>query len=89
MRTLLLLTLNFLESGLTFAIIYLSGNYLNVQMLMPIDAIYYSFVTSATIGYGDIYPITVIGKKIALIQIFCSISYIVLFFNFFSSKANH
>lgn len=88
MRTLLLLTLNFLESGLTFAIIYLSGNYLNVNLVNALDAIYYSFVTSATIGYGDFYPVTDIGKKIVIIQIFCSVSFIVLFFNFFSGKAN-
>lgn len=87
MRTLLLLVFNFLESGLSFAVIYMSGNYLNIP-LTSIDAIYYSFVTSATIGYGEIHPVTTIGKEIVTIQIFCSIAFLVLFFNFFSGKTS-
>lgn len=89
MRTLLLLIFNFFESALTFAVIYISGNYLNVVLQVPLDAIYYSFVTSATIGFGDIHPVTSTGKLIAIIQIISSVSFIVLFFNFFSGKANH
>ncbi len=88
MRTLLLLTFNFFESGLTFAVIYIAGNYLNIDLRSVVDAIYFSFVTSATIGYGDVYPINHSGKIIAVIQILCSVSFIVLFFNFFSGKAH-
>ena len=86
-RTLLMLVFNFIESGLSFAVIYMSGDYMNVN-LHYIDAIYYSFVTSATIGYGDIHPVTYFGKIISTIQIFCSISFFVLFFNFFSGRAH-
>ncbi|MEO5911472.1 MAG: potassium channel family protein [Pelobium sp.] len=88
MRTLLLLTFNFFESGLTFAVIYIAGNYLNIDLRSTVDAIYFSFVTSATIGYGDVYPINHTGKIITVVQILCSVSFIVLFFNFFSGKAN-
>jgi len=88
MRTLLLLIINFLETCFTFALIYLSGRYLNINPNEVMDAIYYSFVTSATIGYGDIYPISIQGKMIVVLQILSSISFIVLFFNFFSNKAN-
>ncbi len=87
MRTLLLLVFNFVESGFTFAVIYMSGNYLNIPLHI-IDAVYYSFVTSATIGYGDIHPITTIGKVIVTTQIFSSVAFLVLFFNFFSGKTN-
>jgi hypothetical protein len=87
MRTLLLLVFNFVESGLSFAVIYMSGNYLNIQPT-SLDAIYYSFVTSATIGYGDIHPITSLGKAIVTTQIFCSVTFLVLFFNFFSGKTS-
>ena len=65
----------------------MSGNYLNIP-IHSIDAIYYSFVTSATIGYGEIHPVTTIGKEIVTIQIFCSIAFLVLFFNFFSGKTS-
>lgn len=56
-RNLLLLQLNFLESNLGFAILYLSRNCLEAskgQIIANIDAVYFSFVTSATVGYGDI-----------------------------------
>lgn len=88
MRTLLLLIFNFFESGLTFAMVYIAGNYLNEPLHTAIDAIYYSFVTSATVGFGDLHPINQVGKLIAVVQILSSVSFIVLFFNFFSGKAH-
>lgn len=88
MRTLMLLIINFLESSFTFAVIYLSGNYLNIKPDEVLDAVYYSFVTSATIGYGDIFPNTSQGKITVILQILSSVSFIVLFFNFFSGKAH-
>lgn len=87
-RSLLLLIMNFLESALSFAVIYISGNYLNIELSGTVDAIYYSIATSATVGYGDIFPITKMGKIIATFQMIGSVSFIVLFFNFFSGKAN-
>lgn len=87
LRTLLLMGFNFLESGLSFAVIYMTGDYLNTS-LHVIDAIYYSFVTSATIGYGEIHPITAFGKMIVTFQIFSSVAFLVLFFNFFSGRSN-
>jgi hypothetical protein len=88
MRTLLLLIFNFFESGLTFAMIYIAGNYLNQPLNSVVDAVYYSFVTSATVGFGDLHPINQMGKMIAVVQILSSVSFIVLFFNFFSGKAH-
>lgn len=88
MRTLLLLVFNFFESGLTFAVIYIAGNYLNIPLKDTVDAIYFSFVTSATIGYGDIHPVNETWKLIVTTQIFSSISFLVLFFNFFSGRAH-
>lgn len=87
-RTLLLLIFNFVESGLSFAVIYMAGNYLSAPLKDAFDAIYFSVVTSATVGYGDFYPITKMGKIITTMQILCSISFIVLFFNFFSGASN-
>ncbi|MBU2046060.1 MAG: potassium channel family protein, partial [Bacteroidetes bacterium] len=53
-----------------------------------IDAIYFSFITSSTVGYGDIHPISDVGKILSIVQIFSSISFLVLFFNFFSGKSS-
>ncbi|MBU1374017.1 MAG: potassium channel family protein [Bacteroidetes bacterium] len=87
-RTLLMLVLNFFESGLTFAVIYIAGDFLNIPIESAIDAIYFSFITSSTVGYGDIHPISDVGKILSIVQIFSSISFLVLFFNFFSGKSS-
>ncbi|MBU2269079.1 MAG: potassium channel family protein, partial [Bacteroidetes bacterium] len=86
--TLLMLVLNFFESGLTFAVIYIAGDFLNIPIESAIDAIYFSFITSSTVGYGDIHPISDVGKILSIVQIFSSISFLVLFFNFFSGKSS-
>lgn len=87
-RTLLLLIFNFVESAFAFAVIYIAGNYLNAPLTDVIDAVYFSLITSATVGFGDLHPITKMGKCITIVQVLCSVSFIVLFFNFFSGEAN-
>lgn len=85
-RSILLLFFNYVEVILAFAVIYSGGNYLNITLNHYIDAIYFSTVCGATIGFGDIYPVTTSGKLIVICQTFTSLSFIVLFFNYFGSK---
>ena len=85
-RSVLLLYLNYLEIVFAFAVIYGGLNLLNGNAKSVIDYIYFSFVTSATIGYGDIYPITDLGKVVVGFQSIVFLVFIVLFLNFFSSK---
>lgn len=85
-RILLLLFINFLEVVFSFGVLYASGDYLNKPLVDYIDAIYFSLMTSATIGYGDIHPINANGKLISIAQSLSTLAYLVLFFNFFSSK---
>lgn len=87
-RSLLLLFLNYLEVVLAFAVIYASGHYLNVPFQSFLDAIYFSLITGSTIGFGDFYPVTSFGKVVVMCQTLTSVSFIVLFFNFFGSKIN-
>jgi voltage-gated potassium channel len=37
------------------------------------DALYFGIVTVATVGYGDIHPITAIGKLLAMLLIICGV----------------
>ncbi|MXV49770.1 two pore domain potassium channel family protein [Pedobacter sp. HMF7647] len=84
-RSLLLLFINFLEVIFSFAVLYRSGNYFN-ETLNNMDAVYFSLMTGVTIGYGDIHPVTTIGKILTMSQGITSLSFLVLFFNFFNSK---
>ncbi|WP_310560716.1 potassium channel family protein [Flavobacterium sp.] len=85
-RSMLLLFLNYVEIILAFAVLYSCGNYLNKPFDYWFDAVYFSTITSSTIGYGDFYPITTIGKILASIQALLFLFFVVLFLNFFSAK---
>ena len=85
-RSMLLLFFNYLESVLAFAVFYRTGNYLNAPLNNWFDAVYYSFVTSSTIGYGEYYPIATEGKIFTILQVFLFLFFVILFLNFFSSK---
>lgn len=85
-RSVLLLYFNYLEIVLAFAVIYGGLDLLSENADSIIDYIYFSFITSSTIGYGDIYPITDLGKVVVGFQSIVFLIFIVLFLNFFSSK---
>lgn len=85
-RSVLLLFLNYVEVVMAYAVIYASGNHMNLPFHTYLDAIYFSAVSGATIGFGDIHPITQFGKAVVICQTFTSLSFLVLFFNFFGSK---
>lgn len=82
-RSLILLFFNFLEVIASFAVIYAAGNYLNHPINDGIEALYFSFITGATIGYGDYHPITESGKILVIMQIITTLTFLILFFNFF------
>lgn len=42
------------------------------------DAVYWSTVSLTTVGYGDIYPITVLGRTVAMISSFFGIAIVAL-----------
>lgn len=85
-RSMLLLFLNYIEIVFDFAVIYSKSNYLNKEFGHWYDAIYFSIVSSATIGYGDFYPITLNGKIFVCLQSMIALIFVVLFLNFFNNK---
>ena len=85
-RTTLLLFLNYIEVVLSFAVVYASRPMLNKSFSDWTEAIYFSMVTSNTIGFGDIYPVTPYGRLLVILQTLFYLSYIVLVINFFSVR---
>jgi voltage-gated potassium channel Kch len=51
------------------------------------DAVYFSVVTLTTIGYGDLYPVTFVGKLFTIFYVFIGIGLIFLFINKVASNA--
>jgi hypothetical protein len=85
-RSMLLLFFNYFEVIISFAVFYTLGNNTNIPFAHWSDAIYFSLMTSNTIGYGDYFPVTTYGKFLASVQAMFFLSFVVLFLNFFSTK---
>lgn len=94
-RTILLVLLNFLEVNITFASIYEMlertrpgsiGTGPTTSVAEPLTALYFSFITAGTIGYGDIYPISPLARLLVLGQITLSFIFVVLFISFFTGR---
>lgn len=60
--------------SITFSMIaFASVVYHYVEGWRWIDAVYFSVITVATVGYGDIAPQTDIGKLFTILYIFCGL----------------
>lgn len=86
-RSIILLFFNFIEVIASFGVIYAAGNYLNQAIQSWVDALYFSFITGVTIGYGDFYPVSEQGKILVMIQILSTMAFLFLFFNFFGPRS--
>jgi hypothetical protein len=85
-RSMLLLFFNYLEIIFDFAVIYSIGGFFNKPFQAWFDPIYFSFITSASIGYGDYFPVTPLGKLVVSGHSVVFLIFVVVFLNFFSSK---
>jgi hypothetical protein len=85
-RSMLLLFFNYMEIVFSFAVLYTHGENMNKPFNHWFDAVYFSIVSSNSIGFGDYYPITTFGKILVSIQAMFFLSFVVLFLNFFSTK---
>ncbi|MEC5165380.1 hypothetical protein RCH18_001108 [Flavobacterium sp. PL11] len=85
-RSMLLLFFNYIEIAFEFATFYSVGNYLNKEFTHWFDPIYFSIVTSSSIGYGDLYPVNPIGKFLVTTQFLTIFIFCCPFFEFFLYK---
>lgn len=85
-RSILLLFLNYMEIVFTYSVLYSHGNYLNRGFDNWFDAVYFSTITASSVGYGDYFPVTSIGKFLVSTQALLSLFFVVLFLNFFSTR---
>ena len=87
-RSKILIFLNYLEVVFTFGLIHAAGNYFNQPFAHWSDALYASFMITSTIGFGEYYPISGMGKLVVSLQSLFYLSYIALFISFFSLGGN-
>jgi voltage-gated potassium channel len=85
-RTIILIFLNYIEITLNFAVLYSHSNYLNHAFKNNLEAVYFSFVTTATIGYGDFSPNTSFGQLLVICQSIFFFIFLGIFLNFFASR---
>ena len=85
-RSMLLLFLNYIEIVSAFAVLYTLGDNMNHPFTHWFDAVYFSVITSNSLGYGDYHPVSLFGKVLASIQTMFFLSFLVLFINFFSNN---
>jgi len=85
-RSMLMLFFNYLEIVVSFGVLYTLGDNMNKPFHHWFDPIYFSIVSSNSIGFGDYYPITIYGKFLVSLQAMFFLSFVVLFLNFFSTK---
>jgi Ion channel len=88
-RNILMLFFNYLEISFSFAVIYAGLHLLGDKPQSIVDYIYFSIVTSTTIGYGDILPATHLAKMLVCMQAIMVVAFVVLFLNFFGSKVEN
>lgn len=85
-RNLLLLLFNYLEICFCYAVIYGTQHLLKGDITGYVDYLYFSVVTSTTIGYGDIAPASNFAKMVVSSQAILSLAFVGIFLNYFGSK---
>lgn len=83
------LGLNLLEITLAFCVLYFNFHAIGtwgVPTSSIVDIFYFSLVTFATVGYGDILPLNQVGKILVVLQIIVSFIFISIICSSFVSQ---
>lgn len=87
------LIINVLEISGSFAVLYLYTQSIfvwSVPLHTGLQAIYFSMITFATIGYGDIHPWNTLGQRLVIFQTFISFIFItIIVSSFVANKTIH
>jgi hypothetical protein len=78
LRSVVLATFSFVQLVVAFSIFYviLASNF--KPPLDTFEALYFSFVTITTLGYGDILPNTVLAQSIVILELIAGLYFIVV-----------
>jgi hypothetical protein len=92
-RSLITVFLNYIEICLSYAVIYLHysltvPNFFSSSLNGGIHAVYFSFVTSATVGFGDVTPKDSFARILVISQIILFLFFVGIFISFFASKVH-
>lgn len=81
----------FVALVITVVLLIFSGTlfYHKVEGWSFVDAYYFSVITLTTVGYGDLTPLTVLGKVFTTIYLFVGIGIILAFINEVAKHATH
>jgi voltage-gated potassium channel len=63
----------------SFVIFSVESNHTDSQINTMLDAVWWTVATVTTVGYGDIVPVTEIGKIVAIFYMFFGIGVLALF----------
>ena len=91
-RSVTALFLNYIEISLDYAVIYawcntnILGFFKCPGLKSGLEAAYFSFATSATVGYGDIVPTHWVGQLLVISQILTFLVFVGLFINTYASR---
>lgn len=84
-RSLILLLINYVETTVGFAVLYRGLNLLKEasggDITTNISAVYFSFVTSATVGFGEITAKNSEAQLLVVAQLIVMLLYLILFFS--------
>jgi hypothetical protein len=86
-RSLILAISNYFEITLAFAVLYLHCDCLSVKNLCASQALYFSLVTAATVGYGDLVPNGTQGRWLVICQICVFVIFVLVILAILTSRA--
>ncbi len=73
---------------LLILLIFVERNHPDAKITNIFDAIWYAMVTIATVGYGDFYPVTFVGKIIGMILVLFTVGFMGFIIGQITTKIN-